>query len=96
MAEVQLKLNCSRKIFSGYHSHFCTNLATITVDGKSFCGLHSPAAEARRQKKADDRREVWANEHKAKHAIQQRIDKLLILAQGIPTEKLDNYTLVPQ
>ena len=67
--------------------HRCRRRGVVTEDGKLFCKQHSSAAKDARLQKAVDK----FNDRCSKMKRQHKLEKL---AQGIPTNELDQYELV--
>lgn len=61
---------CCEKIFEGYHEYPCGRNGKVFVDGKWYCGVHSPDRKAARAAKAsarwEEKQAQWRREHLAK------------------------------
>ena len=85
------KQKCAERIFRGFHSYLCLKPATISEDGKWWCGTHAPSNVEIRRKKQDDKwraQQAAANKRHAVESAGQRIVSAALAWNGKddPTE----------
>jgi ferric-dicitrate binding protein FerR (iron transport regulator) len=80
-----------RDRYGSFHGYPCTKKVTVERDGKPYCSIHDPEAVKARDAA---RRKKWDEESEAKQRAWDRERKIRGMFDGIPTEEIDNYTLV--
>lgn len=72
------------------YEHRCTRRGTLAADGKMYCGVHSPAAVAKRRAKSQERYEQQRKEWEAEREAERRAAALVELCQGLDIAQLVN------